>query len=144
MTEQFAALASLAQNPGKTRDDVLAYFYDKWQNNYLVLNKWFSLQAMSDIPGNVENVRKLLNHPAFDLHNPNNVYSLIGGFCRSPVNFHAKDGSGYKFLGDIVLQLDKINPQTASHMVSNFSRWRRYDDNRQKTCKGPAGEDCVY
>lgn len=104
------------------------------------MNKWFALQAMSDIPGNVANVQKLLSHPAFDLRNPNKViiclllvsclwpsffgfkytipfllviqvYSLIGGFCGSPVNFHAKDGSGYKFLGDVVLQLDKINPQ---------------------------------
>lgn len=78
---------------------------------FQVVNKWFALQAMSDIPGNVENVRSLLNHPAFDMRNPNKVYSLIGGFCGSPVNFHAKDGSGYKFLGEIVLQLDKINPQ---------------------------------
>lgn len=75
------------------------------------MNKWFALQAVSDIPGNVENVRKLLSHPAFDLRNPNKVYSLIGGFCGSPVNFHAKDGSGYKFLGEIVAELDKINPQ---------------------------------
>lgn len=69
---------------------------------------------MSDIPGNVENVRNLLNHKAFDLRNPNKVYSLIGGFCGSIVNFHAKDGSGYNFLGDIVMQLDKINPQVSS------------------------------
>ncbi|KAJ1411798.1 Peptidase M1, alanyl aminopeptidase [Sesbania bispinosa] len=135
MTEQFAALAAIAQNPGKTRDDVLADFYGKWQHDFLVVNKWFALQAMSDIPGNVENVRKLLNHPAFDLRNPNKVYSLIGGFCGSLVNFHAKDGSGYQFLGEIVLQLDKINPQVASRMVSAFSRWRRYDENRQKLAK---------
>lgn len=83
-----------------------------------MVNKWFALQAMSDIPGNVENVRKLLNHPAFDLRNPNKVYSLIGGFCGSPVNFHAKDGSGYTFLGEIVLQLDKLNPQVFSHNPS--------------------------
>ena len=113
-----------------------------------MVNKWFSLQSASDIPGNVENVKKLLNHPAFDLRNPNKVttlllfyspfymekkskkrngskwfrsliflnfdfgqvHSLIGGFCASPVNFHAKDGSGYKFLGDLVLQLDKLIP----------------------------------
>ncbi|GER33059.1 peptidase M1 family protein [Striga asiatica] len=111
MTEQFAALAALNQKPGKTRDEVLADFYNKWQHDFLVVNKWFALQAMSDIPGNVENVRKLLNHPAFDLRNPNKVYSLIGGFCGSPVNFHAKDGSGYKFLGEMVVQLDKLNPQ---------------------------------
>ncbi|XVF51462.1 hypothetical protein PTKIN_Ptkin04bG0187100 [Pterospermum kingtungense] len=135
MTEQFAALAAIAQNPGKTRDDVLANFYSKWQHDFLVVNKWFALQAMSDVPGNVENVRNLLNHPAFDLRNPNKVYSLIGGFCGSPVNFHAKDGSGYKFLGEIVLQLDKLNPQVASRMVSAFSRWRRFDESRQKLAK---------
>ncbi|KAI4326935.1 hypothetical protein L6164_019449 [Bauhinia variegata] len=135
MTDQFAALAAIAQNPGKTRDDVLADFYNKWQNDFLVVNKWFALQAMSDIPSNVENVRKLLDHPAFDLRNPNKVYSLIGGFCGSPVNFHARDGSGYRFLGEIVLQLDKINPQVASRMVSAFSRWRRYDENRQMLAK---------
>ncbi|KAG2681103.1 hypothetical protein I3760_11G129400 [Carya illinoinensis] len=135
MTEQFSALVAIAQSPGKTRDDVLADFYSKWQHDFLVVNKWFALQAMSDIPGNVENVLSLLNHPAFDMRNPNKVYSLIGGFCGSPVNFHAKDGSGYKFLGEIVLQLDKINPQVASRMVSAFSRWRRYDETRQNLAK---------
>uniref|UniRef100_A0A804QG68 Peptidase M1 alanyl aminopeptidase C-terminal domain-containing protein n=2 Tax=Zea mays TaxID=4577 RepID=A0A804QG68_MAIZE len=111
MTEQFAALAALSQNPGQVRDDALLDFYNKWQHEYLVVSKWFALQATSEIPGNVANVQKLLSHPAFDLRNPNKVYSLIGGFCGSPVNFHTKDGSGYKFLGEIVLQLDKINPQ---------------------------------
>ncbi|KAJ0105132.1 hypothetical protein Patl1_17702 [Pistacia atlantica] len=135
MTEQFAALAALDQIPGKTREDALDDFYSKWQHDYLVVNKWFALQAVSDVPGNVENVRKLLNHPAFDLRNPNKVYSLIGGFCGSPVNFHAKDGSGYKFLGEIVVQLDKLNPQVASRMVSAFSRWRRFDESRQKLAK---------
>ncbi|XP_030530334.1 puromycin-sensitive aminopeptidase isoform X1 [Rhodamnia argentea] len=135
MTEQFAALAAIAQNPTKTREEVLADFYSKWQHDFLVVNKWFALQAMSNIPGNVENVRNLLNHPAFDLRNPNKVYSLIGGFCGSPVNFHAKDGSGYKFLGEVVVQLDKINPQVASRMVSAFSRWRRYDGTRQNLAK---------
>lgn len=135
MTDQFAALAAITQNPGKIHDEVLADFYNKWQHDFLVVNKWFALQAMSDIPGNVGNVRKLLNHPAFDMRNPNKVYSLVGGFCGSPVNFHAKDGSGYKFLGEMVVQLDKINPQVASRMVSALSRWRRYDETRQSLAK---------
>ncbi|XP_022158452.1 puromycin-sensitive aminopeptidase [Momordica charantia] len=135
MTDQFAALAAIAQKPGETRDEILADFYTKWQHDFLVVNKWFALQATSDIPGNIKNVQKLLNHPGFDLRNPNKVYSLIGGFCGSIVNFHAKDGSGYKFLGEIVMQLDKINPQVASRMVSAFSRWRRYDENRQNLAK---------
>jgi aminopeptidase N len=128
-----------------------------------VVNKWLVLQAMSDIPGNVNNVKALLDHPAFDIKNPNKVciifsifmsnpdavvllrihqylffeffdflvcannsptgmdcnvlkvYSLVGGFCGSAVNFHAKDGTGYQFLGNIVLELDKINPQVRSY-----------------------------
>ncbi|KAG6606084.1 Puromycin-sensitive aminopeptidase, partial [Cucurbita argyrosperma subsp. sororia] len=135
MTDQFAALVALDQKPGETRDEVLADFYTKWQHDYLVVNKWFALQAMSDIPGNLVNVQNLLNHPAFDIRNPNNVYSLIGGFCRSIVNLHAKDGSGYKFLGEAVMQLDKINPQVASGMVSVFTKWKRYDEHRQKLAK---------
>ncbi|KAL2547680.1 Peptidase M1 family protein [Forsythia ovata] len=135
LTEQFAALVALDQNPGKTRDDVLADFYSKWQHDFLVVNKWFALQAMSDVPRNVEHVRKLVNHPAFDMRNPNNVYSLIGGFCGSLVNFHAKDGSGYKFLGEMVVQLDKLNPQEASRRVSAFSRWKRFDETRQNLAK---------
>ncbi|XP_043690608.1 puromycin-sensitive aminopeptidase-like [Telopea speciosissima] len=134
MTEQFAALAAIAQNPSETRDDVLADFYSKWEHDFLVVNKWFVLQAISDIPGNVENVRKLLKHSAFDLRNPNKVYSLIGRFCGS-VNFHAKDGSGYKFLGEMVVKLDRLNPRVASSMLSEFSRWRRYDETRQNFAK---------
>ncbi|KAJ6821495.1 puromycin-sensitive aminopeptidase isoform X1 [Iris pallida] len=135
MTDQFSALQAIAQNPGQVRDEILADFYKKWSHDFLVVNKWFTLQAMSDIPGNVANVQSLLSHPAFDMRNPNKVYSLIGGFCGSPVNFHAKDGSGYKFLGEVVMQLDKINPQVASRMVSAFSRWRRYDEGRQALAK---------
>lgn len=135
MTDQFGALIAIEQKPGKIREDVLADFYSKWQHDFLVVNKWFSLQAMSDIPGNVEKVKNLLSHPAFDLRNPNKVYSLVGGFCGSRVNFHAKDGSGYKFLGELVVQLDKLNPQVASRMVSALSRWKRYDETRQSLAK---------
>ncbi|CAH9124780.1 unnamed protein product [Cuscuta epithymum] len=135
MTDQFAALVAIDQQHGQTRDEVLADFYDKWQHDFLVVNKWFSLQGASTIPGNVENVKKLLNHPAFDLCSPNKVYSLIGGFRGCAINFHAKDGSGYRFLGELVVQLDKLNPQMASRTVSAFSRWKRYDETRQALAK---------
>jgi len=135
MTDQVSALAAICQSPGDARSRSLSDFYEQWKDDALVVNKWLGLQAMSDVPGNVENVRSLLDHPAFDIRNPNKVYSLIGGFCASAVNFHAKDGSGYKFLADIVLQLDKLNPQVASRMVSAFSRWRRFDEDRQALSK---------
>ena len=73
MTEQFAALAAIAQNPGDVRDEVLSDFYQKWEGDALVINKWLALQAVSDFPGNVKNVPRLLQHPAFDIRNPNKV-----------------------------------------------------------------------
>ena len=73
--------------------------------------KWLGLQAMSNAPGNLDLVKTLVDHPAFNINNPNNCYSLFLGFSRSPVNFHAADGSGYAFMGDAVLRVDKINHQ---------------------------------
>ncbi|XP_073042875.1 puromycin-sensitive aminopeptidase-like isoform X2 [Primulina eburnea] len=135
MTDEIAALVALDRKPGNIRDEALTDFYNKWQNDFLVVNKWLAIQASSNVPGNVENVRKLLDHPAFDMRNPNKVYALVGGFCGCPVNFHAKDGSGYKFVGEMVVQLDKLNPQVASRMVSALSRWKRYDETRQTLAK---------
>ncbi|XP_057824889.2 puromycin-sensitive aminopeptidase isoform X2 [Cryptomeria japonica] len=135
MTEQFAALAAIAQNPSDIRTEVLSDFYQKWKANDLVINKWLALQAYSDIPGNIKNVQLLMQHPSFDIHDANKVGALIGGFCSCLVNFHAKDGSGYEFIGDVVLQLDKLNPQLASSMVSALSRWKRFDMGRQALAK---------
>lgn len=61
------------------------------------------------------------------LSNPNTCYSLFLGYARSPVNFHAGDGSGYGFMADAVLRVDAINPQVASRMVAAFNDWRDYD-----------------
>ncbi|CAI5515642.1 unnamed protein product [Closterium sp. Naga37s-1] len=137
MTDQFAALAALCLNPGVAREEALQAFYSQWKHDGLVMNKWLSLQAASSIPGNVEAVKRLMEHPAFIITEPNKVYSLIGGFTSSAVNLHAADGSGYRFLADMVLQLDKINAQVAARMVSAFTRWRRYDEARQALAKTP-------
>jgi aminopeptidase N len=78
----------------------------------------------------------LLEHPAFKLTNPNKVRALIGRFCQgNPVRFHEADGAGYRFLGEQILQLDRINPQIAARLVSSLSRWRRYDENRRDLMK---------
>ncbi len=131
MTDQIAALSALASFESPQRTAALDAFAKQWASDPLVMNKWFAIQGGSDLPGNVRNVRELLNHPSFDIKNPNKVYALIGGFCGSATNFHAKDGSGYAFLGDIVLQLDGMNAQVAARMVSAFTRWRKFDADRQ-------------
>ena len=135
MTDEISALAALDSAGGAARDEALSAFYEKWKNNPLVLLKWVALQAGSNAPGNVSAVRALVDHPAFNITNPNNCYSLFLAFARSPVNFHNEDGSGYEFMGDAVLRVDKINRQVASRMVSAFTTWKQFDPARQALMK---------
>lgn len=92
-------------------------------------------QARSDVPGNVATMRKMLDHPAFNIKNPNCNYSLLRAFAISAVNFHAEDGSGYEFLADALIKLDKINRQVAARIANVFTTWRQYDSKRQQLMK---------
>lgn len=131
MTDSLAVLGVLADIDCKEREQVLEEFYYHWQHNPLILNKWFRIQASSTLPNTLECVEKLMQHPAFDITNPNKVYALIGAFSGNMLRFHDKNGKGYTFLADRILQLDPINPQVASRMMSAFTRWRKFDKDRQ-------------
>jgi aminopeptidase N len=136
MTDQVAALGALVSRDCAEREEALDAFYEQWKHDPLIMNKWLGLQASASLPNNVENVKALMKHPAFDVKNPNKVYSLIGGFVGGcPSNFHDASGSGYEFLGDVVLQLDAINGSVAARMVAGFTRWRKYDEKRQALMK---------
>jgi len=135
MTDQIAALAAIGATAGEDREKAIEAFYTQWKEEPLVMLKWLGLQAGSNLPGNLDVIRKLLDHEAFDIKNPNKVYSLIGGFTSSAVNYHAGDGSGYAFLADMVLKLDKMNPQVAARMVGPLSKYKKYDEKRQEMIK---------
>jgi len=132
MTDVVAALGLLADRPGPESDEALAAFHDRWRGDTLVLDKWFSIQATASRPDALERVAGLLGHPAFSMRNPNKVRSLIGAFCGgNPVGFHRRDGAGYRFLADRVLDLDPVNPQIAARLLRQLARWRRFDAERQ-------------
>ncbi len=136
MTDVIAALQFLSNSPAAERDEAIADFYNRWKGEPLVVDKWFSVQAMSHRADALARVRALLDHPAFEIRNPNKVYALIGGFANgNPVRFHAAGGEGYRFLADQVLRLDPMNPQVASRLMGPFSRLRRYDAARQALMK---------
>lgn len=133
MSDTQPALIALANVDCPQRETALQAFYTTWQHDALVVDKWFAIQAASKLPNTLQQVKKLMRHPAFDLKNPNKVYALIGTFGqRNPVHFHAANGEGYAFLRDTVQQLDKLNPQVAARMVKPLTSWRRYDKERQE------------
>lgn len=136
MTDVMAAISLLADRSGTESEQALIDFQQRWKDDPLVLDKWFTVQAISKRPDALEQVKRLMQHPAFSITNPNKVRALVGAFCSGNViHFHAADGEGYAFLADRVLELDAINPQVAARMLRIMSRWRRYDPSRQSLMK---------
>lgn len=136
MTDTIAGLSLLVDHHGPEREHALRAFYEQWQQDRQVVDKWLIVQALSSLPDTLVRIKGLMKHPAFSIKNPNNVRALIGQFCRNnPINFHAKDGSGYRFLAEQVLVLDKLNPQVASRQLGAFNSWRRYNEQRQTLMK---------
>ncbi|MDZ5112275.1 aminopeptidase N [Pseudomonas putida] len=138
MTERLTALAVLVNSPFEAeRAKALEAFAEHFKDNPLVMDQWFSVQAASALPGGLARVKALMQHPAFTLKNPNKVRALIGAFAgQNLVNFHAADGSGYRFLADLVIELNALNPQIASRQLAPLTRWRKYDAARQALMKG--------
>ncbi|GGI84384.1 aminopeptidase N [Legionella impletisoli] len=133
MTDQIASFNLLVNC---TFDDyrlqAIEAFYQQWKTNDLVLDKWFTALALCELPGTLTEVRQLMSHSAFNIKNPNKVRALLGAFCSSNYrHFHAEDGSGYAFLSEVLLTLDKYNPQVAARLATPFTRWQRLDKPRQ-------------
>ncbi|MAY87417.1 MAG: aminopeptidase N [Pseudooceanicola sp.] len=130
MTLQLSALGQLIR-AGKGNAQVEA-FYDQWQGDRLVIDKWFMLQVVQSTPDQAASVaRKLTEHPDFNWKNPNRFRATLGALAGHHAGFHAADGSGYSLLADWLIKLDPLNPQTTARMCAAFQTWRRYDSDRQ-------------
>lgn len=126
MTDRIAALGALVHAKAPAAQDALERFYEEFEGEALVVDKWFTMQATAPTT-DVAKVRELMKHPAFNLRNPNRARSLVAAFCTgNAVQFHAQDGSGYAFWAEQVMALDALNPQVASRLSRAMDRWRRY------------------
>ena len=126
MTDSFMALSSLVNSAYVEKSVVLDAFYSKWQDNALVLDKWFAVQAGARNFETFSEVQRLCSHPAFSMKNPNKVRSLIGAFAQNMGAFHQTDGAAYQFYADKILELDSINSQVSARLVSAFNAWKSY------------------
>ncbi|MEX9790055.1 aminopeptidase N [Providencia rettgeri] len=132
MTDSLAALTAANESQLACKEQLMADFDERWHHDGLVMDKWFTLQGANPAKEALANVRALLNHRSFSMSNPNRVRSLVGAFTAgNPVNFHAKDSSGYQFLYEILVDLNTRNPQVASRLIEPLIRLKRYDEQRQ-------------
>ena len=130
MTDRMGALSALANSMAPERKIALASFYDRFRDNALVIDKWFSTQAFSVRPDTLDRVIELSRHPDFTLANPNRLRALVGAMSGNPLIFHERSGRGYRFLADMLIRVDGLNPQTAAKLVPPLGRWRRFDEAR--------------
>ncbi|WP_432239598.1 aminopeptidase N [Herbaspirillum robiniae] len=126
MTDRLAALSALVNSAAAGKGEALQRFYEEFEAEALVIDKWFTLQATAR-GADVNTVRTLAEHPAFTLKNPNRARSLIFGFCNgNPSAFHVADGNGYSFWAEQVIALNASNPQVAARLARSLDRWRKY------------------
>ena len=128
MTDRQGALAALIGAGSDLAAPALERFHDIFAAEPLVIDKWFTMQAMAPEQGGrvFARVKALLRHADFSIANPNRARSLIGAFCNSnPAGFHRADGAGYTFWADRVLELDAVNPQLASRVARALDRWTK-------------------
>ena len=136
MTDAAHALFLLAGEPGAEREKALAHFYDKWKDDHLVIDTWFSAQAQAPLSETPRTVGALTRHPLFSRTAPNKVRALIGTFALgNPAQFNRPDGAGYELVASEVLEIDRYNPQVASRVISCFRSWRALEPQRRKLAR---------
>jgi len=136
MTDTLAALSSSAKNSLICYDQQMKVFEEKWQDNNLVMDKWFSIAALFSGDDIYERLNQLLDHSLFTLKNPNRARSLIGAFAtHNPKYFHCSSGRGYRFLAKHIALLNEINPQVASRLITPLIQFKNFDKKRQQLMK---------
>ncbi len=134
MTDRVAALSVLAHRHAGSPQAVkaLAAFEAKYRGDPLVLDKWFQIQATAPGAETLDAVRSLAAHPGFSMHNPNRVRALIGTFASAnQTGFNRPDGAGYAYFAEIVLMIERNNPQLAARLATALRSWRSLEPGRQ-------------
>ena len=139
MTDRMAAFSTQIHEGTGLANVLIDDFYERFEQEALVIDKWFAVQAANPYATHdeiLETLAELLNHPAFVKPNPNRLRSLIFGFCNAnPHHFHQANGAGYEFWANQVLDIDRTNPQVAARLARTLEHWRTYAEPYQSHMK---------
>ncbi|MCI5052284.1 MAG: aminopeptidase N [Simkaniaceae bacterium] len=132
MNDKYAALSILADIDAPEREKVLSDYYESYKGDTLCMNKWLLLQSQTKLPSALEDVKRLMEDPVFDITVPNLARSLLSGFIANHAQFHDESGSGYQFIADRILQVDSINPHMAARLCAGFKFYRKVSGKRKR------------
>ncbi|WP_108879501.1 aminopeptidase N [Anderseniella sp. Alg231-50] len=140
MSDMMGPLNMLAGLDVAERDQALDMFHQRFTDDHLIVDKWFSLHAMRKGPDAAAHIRALMQHDDFSITRPNRVRALIGTFAgMNQTGFNSASGDGYDVLAEVVMALDERNPQVAARMVSAFRSYQLMDRVRQDKARTALG-----
>jgi aminopeptidase N len=126
LTEEFGALLALQFSSSPERDEASEYFFKKWHTDAVVFNKWLIAEGGFNEPWRSQTLQKIMDDTSFKITNPNNILSLLRSFAANCfLGFHSEDGSGYRFISEQIIRIDKLNPQTAARIAQSFNLWKK-------------------
>ena len=119
MSERLGALRVLVWNDAPQAQDALDDFYNRFKDEALSLDQWFSIQA-SNPNATEETIKYLTQHVDYDLGTPNRIRAVSGGLAANPVNTWSFGVDHFIELG---AYLDEKNPILGSRLLQVLSRW---------------------
>ncbi|WP_367111563.1 aminopeptidase N [uncultured Psychrobacter sp.] len=120
MTERFGALKAMVNHQVAEADEYLADFYERFQDNDLVIDLWFSVQASSNYV-TTDDIKALLSRDDFDWNTPNRIRSVISAFTAQPTVLWTAEGLDIYI--EVIKRLDESNPVVASRLLQVLARW---------------------
>lgn len=133
LTDALTGLGILSRIDCDERQPTMQSFFEDWCNDSLVLLKWFFVVGAAPVPGVIDEVRHVMAQSYFDIMNPAHGMNLLGGFFRrNYVEFHHPSGSGYEFLADVLLHIDRFRPDAGSWLMPQMMQWRRHEPRRRE------------
>ncbi len=136
MTDTLGALRAAQHGRLEMFDELMMKFEQRWQDDPLVLDKWFALHASTERRDILSRLDLLKSHKQYTINNPNRVRSIYGSFAYyNTQGFHRVDGSGYQYLTDYLMELDTVNPQVSARLVTPLTQWQKLDETRKVLMK---------
>ena len=119
MSERLGALRVLVWNDAPQAEAALHDFYQRFKDEALSLDQWFTLQAAHPC-ATEDTIQYLTSHVDYDLGVPNRIRSVSGGLNANPVNTWS---FGVDHFIGLAKYLDEKNPIVGSRLLQVLSRW---------------------
>jgi hypothetical protein len=118
MTDQFAALATLAQDDCPERVRALASFYERWHDEALVVDKWLSVQAASRLPDTLAVVKGAARAPGLRSAQSKQGLRAAQHLRQQPRPFSRRRRQRLPLPRRTQIgELDRLNPQVAARLT---------------------------